>query len=106
MFIPLLEVIELHKPFKGFCFNYDPDEMAKRTQGIQINVLVDHKDQKNSIWDLASQEEYHAFHDAMIPDLSIQGNVCYFLLVCNPFHRKTRQNKNPTKIHDEIHYWL
>jgi GTPase SAR1 family protein len=106
MLIPLVEVIELHKPFKRFCFNYDPDEMAKRTRGIQINVLVDHKDQKISIWDLAGQEEYHAFHDAMIPDLSIQGNVCYFVLVCNPFHRKTQQKKNPTEIHNEIHYWL
>jgi hypothetical protein len=31
MVIPLIEEVELHKPFKGFCFNNDPDEMAKRT---------------------------------------------------------------------------
>ncbi|CAK9211849.1 unnamed protein product [Sphagnum troendelagicum] len=80
MVIPLIEEVELHKPFKGFCFNNDPDEMAKRTRGIQINVLVDDEDKKISIWDLAGQEEYHAFHDTMIPDLSIQGNVCYFVL--------------------------
>ncbi|KAH8934778.1 hypothetical protein BDL97_18G102300 [Sphagnum fallax] len=106
MVIPLIEEIELHKPFKGFCFNNDLDEMAKRTRGIQINVLVDDKDQKISIWDLAGQEEYHAFHDTMIPDLSIQGNVCYFVLVCSPFDRKNGQKKDPNDIHDEIHCWL
>jgi hypothetical protein len=93
MVIPLVEVVELRKPFKGFCFNNDPDEMAKRTRGIQINVLIDDEDQKISIWDLAGQEEYHAFHDTMIPDLSIQGNVCYFVLVCSPFHRNNGQKK-------------
>jgi hypothetical protein len=106
MVIPLVEVVELRKPFKGFCFNNDPDEMAKRTRGIQINVLVDDEDQKISIWDLAVQEEYHAFHDTMIPNLSIQGNVCYFVLVCSPFHRNNGQKKNPNDIHDEIHCWL
>jgi len=93
MVIPLIEVVELHKPFQGFCINNDPDEMAKRTRGIQINVLVDDEDQKISIWDLAGQEEYHAFHDTMIPDLNIQGNVCYFVLVCSPFDRKNGQKK-------------
>lgn len=106
MVIPLFEVVELHKPFKGFCFNNDPDEMAKRTGGIQINVLADDEDQKISIWDLAGQEEYHAFHDTMIPDLSIQGNVCYFVLVCSPFDRKNGLKKNPNDIQHEIHCWL
>jgi hypothetical protein len=32
--------------------------MAKRTQGIKINVLVDDEDQKIYIWNLAGQEEY------------------------------------------------
>jgi len=106
MVIPLIEEVELRKPFKGFCFNNDLDEMAKRTRGIQINVLVDDVDQKISIWDLAGQEEYHAFHDRIIPDLSIQGNVCYFVLVCSPFDRKNGQKKNPNDIHDEICCWL
>ncbi len=106
MVIPLIEVVELRKPFKGFCLDNDPDEMAKRTRGIQINVLVDDDDQKISVWDLAGQEEYHAFHESMIPDLSIQGNVCYFVLVCNPFERKSGQKKNPDDIQREIHCWL
>jgi hypothetical protein len=48
---PLVELIELNKPL-GLCFN-DPNEWAKRTRGIQIKVLLDHDDQKISIWDLA-----------------------------------------------------
>jgi hypothetical protein len=103
MLTPPMEVVELHKHFKGFCFNNDLDKPAKRTQGIQINVLVDDEDQKIFIRNLASQEKYQAFHDTMIPNLRIQGNVCYFVLVCSPFRRKTRQKKNPNDIHNEIH---
>jgi hypothetical protein len=104
-FIPLVEIIELRKPIKC-CFN-DPNEWDKRTRGINIKVLVDNLDMKVSIWDLAGQEEYHAFHDMMLPDLSTQGNVCYFLLVCNPFlwHQLGRP-KTPQELEDEFSYWL
>jgi GTPase SAR1 family protein len=90
MVTPLIEVVELHKPFKGFRFNNGQNEMAKRTRGIQINVLVDDEDQKISIWDLVGQEEYHAFHNTMIPDLSIQGiqmiSTMKFIIGCDSFH--------------------
>ncbi|CAM6055656.1 unnamed protein product [Sphagnum tenellum] len=104
-FIPLVEIIELRKPFKC-CFN-DPNEWDKRTRGIDIKVLVDNHDMKVSIWDLAGQEEYHAFHDMMLPNLSIQGNVCYFLLVCNPFHwDQSGEPKTHQELEDEFSYWL
>ncbi|KAH9567131.1 hypothetical protein CY35_03G015000 [Sphagnum magellanicum] len=103
--IPLVEIIELRKPFKC-CFN-DPNEWDKRTRGINIKVLVDNHDMKVSIWDLAGQEEYHAFHDMMLQDLSTQGNVCYFLLVCNPFlWDQSRRPKTPQELEDEFSYWL
>jgi len=104
LFLPLMEVIELRKPFK-FCSN-DPDEWSKRTRGIEINVLLDHPNQKISLWDLAGQEEYHAFHDMMMPDLSSQGNVSYFLLVCNPFDRESGERKSPETIKEELRSWL
>jgi len=104
-FIPLVEIIELRKPFKC-CFN-DPNEWDKRTRGIDIKVLMDNHDMKVSIWDLAGQEEYHAFHDMMLPNLSTQGNVCYFLLVCNPFlWDQSRKPKTPQELEDEFSYWL
>ncbi len=104
LFLPLMEVIKLCKPFK-FCSN-DPDELSKRTRGIEINVLLDDIDQKISLWDLAGQEEYHAFHDMMMPDLSSQGNVSYFLLVCNPFDREFGERKSPETIKEELRSWL
>ncbi|CAM6015575.1 unnamed protein product [Sphagnum balticum] len=104
LFFPLMEVIEVRKPFK-FCSN-DPDEWSKRTRGIEINVLLDHPNQKISLWDLAGQEEYHAFHDMMMPDLSSQGNVSFFLLVCNPFDRESRERKSPEIIKEELRSWL
>ncbi|CAM6049456.1 unnamed protein product [Sphagnum compactum] len=104
-FIPLVEIIELRKPFKC-CFN-DPNEWDKRTRGINIKVLVDNLDMKVSIWDLAGQDEYHAFHDMMLPDLSTQGNVCYFLLVCNPFlWDQSGKPKTPQELEAEFSYWL
>jgi hypothetical protein len=104
LFVPLMEVIELRKPFK-FCSN-DPDEWSKRTRGIEINVLLDQEDQKISLWDLAGQEEYHAFHDMMMPDLSSQGNVSFFLLVCNPFDRESGETKSLETIKEELQSWL
>jgi len=59
LFLPLMEVIELHKPFK-FCSS-DLDEWKKRTRGIEINVLRDHEDQKISLWDLAGQKNTMLF---------------------------------------------
>jgi hypothetical protein len=38
LFLPLMEAIELCKPFK-FCYN-DPNELSKRTRGIEINVFL------------------------------------------------------------------
>jgi GTPase SAR1 family protein len=104
LFLPLMEVIELRKPFK-FCSN-DPDEWSKRTRGIEINVLLDHPDQKISLWDLVGQEEYHVFHDMMMPDLSSQGNVSYFLLVCNPFDSESGERKSLETIKEELQSWL
>ncbi|CAK9211957.1 unnamed protein product [Sphagnum jensenii] len=104
LFLSLTEVIELRKPFK-FC-STDPDEWSKRTRGIEINVLLDHANQKISLWDLAGQEEYHAFHDMMMPDLSSQGNVSFFLLVCNPFDRESGKRKSPETIKEELRSWL
>jgi hypothetical protein len=94
----------LHKLFK-FSSN-DPKKWSKRTRGIEINVLLEHAKQKISLWDLAGQEEYHAFHDMMMPNLNSQGNVRFFLLVCNPFDKESRERKPPETIKEELRSWL
>jgi GTPase SAR1 family protein len=100
LFLPLMEVIEVRKPF-NFCSN-DLDEWSRRTQGIEINVLFDHANQKISLWDLAGQEEYHVFHDMMMPDLNSQRNVSFFLWVCNPFNKESRARKSLETIKEEL----
>jgi hypothetical protein len=94
----------LRNPFK-FSSN-DPNKWSKRTRGIKINVLLDHANQKISLWDLAGQEEYHALHDMMMPNLSSQGNVRLFLLVCNPFDKESQERKSPETIKEELRSWL
>jgi len=96
--------LPLRKPFK-FSSN-DPNKWSKRTRGIKINVLLDHADQKISLWDLAGQEEYHAFHDMMMPNLSTQGNMRFFLLVCNPFDTESQERKSLETIKEELRSWL
>ncbi len=42
----------------------------------------------------------------MMLDLSNQGNVSYFILVCNPFHREFGARKSPETIKEELQSWL
>jgi hypothetical protein len=60
-----------------------------------------------SIWDMGGQEEYHAFHDFMFPNLSDTGNPSSFLLVCNPFTSVYMDaKKQPEVIYQELEYWV
>ncbi len=102
LFNALIDVVEIWKPS---CLN-DPNEWNKRTQGIKIKTLVDNDKHKISLWDLVGQKEYHAFHDMVIPNLSFQENVSYFLLLCNPFDQKTSNQKSMEMIKGELCYWL
>ena len=99
------EFLESHKANKGF--KKDSMEWATRTRGIEIKLLVDDANHKINIWDLAGQEEYHVFHDFMIPNLSPQAeSACSFFLLCNPF-QKTSENEKPiNEIKEELSYWL
>ena len=70
-----------------------------RTRGIEVNNLV-WGDMNISVWDMAGQEEYHSFHDLVVPNNIATGNYCMYFMVCNPF------NKSLHNIRAEIHYWL
>ena len=65
----------------------DPEEWARRTRGIKIEVLSNDGECVVSLWDLAGQEEYQAFHDFMIPDFSDGGSSSSFVVLCSPFIR-------------------
>ena len=82
---------------------------TKRTRGIEVhtmsfdNVLV-------TMWDMAGHDDYHSFHDLVIPNLTGDGgSACTFLLVCNLFQTgNIYQDKLKTlqDITDEFIYWL
>jgi GTPase SAR1 family protein len=81
-----------------------------RTRGIEISVLAD-ADITISIWDLAGQEEFHAFHDYMMPNLGDITNPCSFLFVFDPtiheeHHEKIHHRKELQELQETLLYWL
>jgi hypothetical protein len=86
---------------------HGPFQLELRTRGIEICGLKNNAGIRLSIWDMGGQEEYHAFHDFMFPNLSDTGNPSSFLLVCSPFtsvHMNAK--KQPEVIYQELEYWL
>jgi GTPase SAR1 family protein len=88
-------------------FHRNQDE---RTRGIEISVLKD-SDIVVSIWDLAGQEEYHAFHDYMMPNFGDVVSPCSFLFLFDPTREmhvgeKHRSRKELKVLKEELNYWL
>ncbi len=82
-------------------------QLALRTRGIEICGLKSNAGTWLSIWDMGGQEEYHAFHDFMFPNLSDTGNPSSFLLVCNPFTSVYMDAKKQREgVSKELEYWL
>ncbi|CAK9276769.1 unnamed protein product [Sphagnum jensenii] len=92
---------------KGILFHRNQDE---RTRGIEISLVQD-SDIVVSIWDLAGQEEYHAFHDYMMPNFADVVNPCSFLFLFDPTREmdvgeQNRSRKEPKVLKEELIYWL
>jgi len=92
---------------KGIGFHPKQDE---RTRGIEISV-VKIRDIVVSIWDLAGQEEYHAFHDYMMPKIGDVVNPCSFLFLFDPTREMHAGEKNQCRkeskvLKEELIYWL
>jgi len=82
-------------------------QLALRTRGIEIGVLKNNVGIRLSIWDMGGQEEYHAFHDFMFPNLSDTGNPSSFLIVCSPFTSVDMDAKKQWEdVYQELEYWL
>jgi GTPase SAR1 family protein len=80
---------------------------TQRTHGIEIRELKVREGVNLSIWDMAGQEEFHAFHDFMLPNLDGTSYPSLFLLVCSPFkHVQGSPNKAIQDIQEELDYWL
>ncbi|KAG0631928.1 hypothetical protein M758_1G291000 [Ceratodon purpureus] len=81
--------------------------IKERTRGIEVHKMV-WEDMNMSLWDLAGQEEYHTFHDMMLPNRSRNGDCCFYFIVCNPTNTIQRLNeKEPMQqLKRDIYYWL
>ncbi len=80
---------------------------TQRTHGIEIRELRVTQGVNLSIWDMAGQEEFHAFHDFMLPNLDGTSYPSLFLLVCNPLkHVQGNLQEAILNIQGELDYWL
>jgi GTPase SAR1 family protein len=108
--------IQRRKPLQSF-FNFFHQIKALigkredgRTRGIEISVLTD-DDITISIWDLAGQEEFHAFHDYMMPNFGDIVIPCSFLFVFDPIihkehHERNHHRKYWKELEEDLLYWL
>ncbi len=86
---------------------HGPLQLALYTHGIVIFGLKNNAGISLSIWDMGGQEEFHAFHDFMFPNLSDTGNPSSFLLVSSPFKNVYMDaKKQPADVYQELEYWL
>jgi GTPase SAR1 family protein len=81
-------------------------QQTQRTRGIEIRELKGTKGVNLSIWDMAGQEEFHAFHDFMLPNLDGTSYPSLFLLVCSPFNVQGDPKKTLQDMQGELDYWL
>jgi GTPase SAR1 family protein len=105
MWKPLLAFNQMG--IKGALFGEKQDE---RTKGIEISVVED-GGIVVSIWDLAGQEEFHAFHNYMMPNFADFVNPCSFLFVFDPTKQTNRVEKKYGRkelkeFEDVLTYWL
>ncbi len=64
-----------------------------------------------SILDMARQEEFHTFHDYIMPNLGDVVSPCSFLFVFNPImqnneHDMHHHRKTWKELHEDLTYWL
>ncbi|KAG0562159.1 hypothetical protein KC19_9G122400 [Ceratodon purpureus] len=79
----------------------------ERTRGIEVHKML-WDDMSISLWDMAGQEEYHTFHDMMLPNRSSSADSCFYFIVCNPSDAiQCLIEKEPmSQLKRDIHYWL
>ena len=81
-----------------------------RTQGIEVRA-IERDGIRVSLWDMAGQQEFHAFHDCMFPDI---GTSSYqlpsmFMFLWSPMESKNRKEgaaKTESNFEASFRYWL
>ncbi|KAG0593015.1 hypothetical protein KC19_1G298400 [Ceratodon purpureus] len=80
----------------------------ERTRGIEVHKMVWADNMSINLWDMAGQEEYHTFHDMMLPNRSPNGDCCFYFIVCNPTEvvQNLKEEVRMEHLVQEISYWL
>ena len=78
--------------------------ILNRTKGVEV-VPINVGSVKLSIWDMGGQDEFHAFHDLVIPNLSDTGSASLFIVTCAIAHGKDKVKKTED-IGNELRYWF
>ena len=90
--------------------NIGPREATQRTRGIEVHVASFDDDIHVTMWDMAGHDDYHSFHDLVVPNLTgNSGSSCSFLLVCNLLQVGINGHKSLKSLQcigDELLYWL
>ena len=81
-----------------------------RTRGIEVRA-IEEKGTRISLWDMAGQSEFHAFHDCMFPDI---GSSSYqlpsmFMFVWSPMDSRNSEKgavKTERNFEASFRYWL
>ena len=81
-----------------------------RTRGIEVRT-IEEKGTRISLWDMAGQSEFHAFHDCMFPDI---GSSSYqlpsmFMFVWSPMDSRNSEKgavKTERNFEASFRYWL
>ena len=81
-----------------------------RTRGIEVGA-IEREEFRVSLWDMAGQSEFHAFHDCMFPDI---GTSSYqlpsmFMFVWSPIDSKSSEKgalRNEENFEASFRYWL
>ena len=81
-----------------------------RTRGIEVGA-IEREGIRVSLWDMAGQSEFHAFHDCMFPDIGTRSYQLpsMFMFVWSPIDSKSCEKgavKNERNFEASFRYWL
>ena len=86
-------------------------ETMDRTEGIEVRAIQNDRI-RLSLWDMAGQEEFHAFHDCMLPDIASSSDYqapSLFMFVWSPRksqNSKPGEGKTEQDFEVSFRYWL
>ena len=81
-----------------------------RTRGIEVGA-IQRKQIRVSLWDMAGQQEFHAFQDCMFPDVGTNSYQLpsMFMFVWSPIDSKSSEKgalRNEENFEASFRYWL